>query len=88
MREGFLNVAFFNEIAADTPDASDPFTVGHEIGHVVLDDGGHEGVATNLMRGGLTSLQEGNGASKRLTETQHDRARTASENSPAILKKM
>jgi hypothetical protein len=49
-----------------------PFTVAHEIGHILTNYGHHVDSLRKLMRAGGTSTVNGLGASKRLAEKEID----------------
>jgi hypothetical protein len=44
-----------------------PFTLAHELGHILKQDGNHYPGAIRLMRGGGTSISDTIGGSKRFT---------------------
>lgn len=93
------NLTFLPEAAVDTDDIGLPFTPGHELGHILLNQGNdlHEPEdATNLLAvgnrfgGAGTDTVEAYGASKRLNEDQQTRARNVSgpgSNGPVLLQK-
>lgn len=61
-----------NEIVSNS---RTPFTLGHELGHVLLNEGAHHGTQTNLMRNS-TSPANAVDASKRLDTTQETTIRS------------